>query len=648
MSRNAEFCIKNEESFIKNEELCIKNDDFCRADEARAVNNYMQGNTVGKGGGLDYWGPTMNIVRDPRWGRTQESVSEDPFLNGAYAANFVRGFQGADDGVSTVKAAACCKHFYAYSLEGADGFSRHNFNAVVSQRDLHETFLPAFKTCVQAGAPEQIMCSYNAVNGVPTCLDDKAQNGFLRKELGFKGLIVSDCDAVGDAFKSHHYSSSAAEATAQGIKAGCDQDCGSTYKSGNLQTALASGNLTMADVDVALGRIMTMRFNLGMFDAAALVPYTKIGNDVLDNAHGQALALAAAQESVILLKNSARMLPLNPAALKGKTIAVVGPLANSTAVEMGGKNDYCPESTVSMCEGVSKVGATHGFTVMCDDSVALANAADVVLLCVGGVLGHEGSDRANITLPEPQPALVDQMIASAGSKLVLVLVNGEPIAIDAYVNRIDTIVEAMEGGQAGGTAFADIVFGEVSPSGVLPFTMYPANFVNEIAMDSYDMRAAPGRTYRFYTGDATYVFGHGLSYVGWSAKFGATMPAAAQSTASLRAGIVLPVSVTNTGTLSATFQGNYRGAQKVVQLYLKVTKGHDSPPLKTLVAMEKVWAGKGESVNMMLNTSAIAGTCAFCVVGATGASSIAAGNAYELSVVIDTGAKALEFAVTAK
>jgi len=149
----------------------------------------MKGATTGKGGGLDYWGPTMNIGRDPRWGRTQESVSEDPFLNGAYASAFVRGFQGADDGVNYVKAAACCKHFYAYSLEGSDGFTRHNFNAKVSMRDLHETFLPAFAACV-AAMPEQIMCSYNAVNGVPTCLDGKAQNGYLRQQLGFKGLIV--------------------------------------------------------------------------------------------------------------------------------------------------------------------------------------------------------------------------------------------------------------------------------------------------------------------------------------------------------------------------------------------------------------------------------------------------------------------------
>jgi beta-glucosidase-like glycosyl hydrolase len=176
------------------------------------------------------------------------------------------------------------------------------------QRSRRVSPRPQSRSCAGVFATAHLVCktvpisrlrgsrlrSYNAVNGVPTCLDDKAQNGFLRAQLGYKGLIVSDCDAVGDAFSSHHYSSSAAEASAQGIKAGCDQDCGSTYKQSNLATAIDSGNLTIKDVDLALGRIMTMRFNLGMFDPAGSIPYTTIGNDVLNNAHGQALALAAA------------------------------------------------------------------------------------------------------------------------------------------------------------------------------------------------------------------------------------------------------------------------------------------------------------------------------------------------------------------
>ena len=497
------------------------------------------------------------------------------------------------------------------------------------------------------------------MNGVPTCLDDKAQNGFLRNQLGYKGLIVSDCDAVGDAFSSHHYSSSPAEATASGIKAGCDQDCGSTYKQANLATALASGNLTIDDIDIALGRIMTMRFNLGMFDQAASVPYTKIGNDVLNNARGQALALAAARESIVLLQNKDYQLPLNLAALKGKTLAIIGPTANNSAVLMGGKSDYCPEHSVSLWEGLNDFAEKWGFTVITssgsgpdgDDLISeselarTVQAADFVFLAVGGVLGQEGRDRVNITLPDPQPSLVESTIAScaaASKPLALVLVNGEPVAIDAYVDRIDTIVEAFEGGQAGGTAFADIVFGEVAPSGVMPFTTYPATFVDQIAMDNYDMRAGPGLTYRFYKEKATFPFGHGESYVNWKQKWGplSTMPAATQSATTLRGeGIVFPVVVTNTGLpAGATYAGRFTGAAKVVQLFLKITKGHDGiPPLKTLVAMEKVWVERGQSAHVSLNTSAIAGTCAFCVVSATGESSISPGNEYTVEIGVAGG-----------
>jgi hypothetical protein len=408
----------------------------------------------------------------------------------------------------------------------------------------------------------------------------------------------------------------------------------------------------MADVDVALGRIMTMRFNLGMFDKADTVPYTKIGTEVLNNAHGQALALAAARESIVLLQNKKLLLPLNPMALKGKTVAIIGPMANNSAVLMGGKSDYCPEHTVSLYEGVSTVGKQAGFTVITSPSMMgggggetelmqqqqAVDTADVIFLAVGGVLGHEGLDRVNITLPEPQPALVESTIAAAaaaGKPLVLVLINGEPVAIDAYVDRIDTIVEALEGGQAGGTAFADIVFGDVAPSGVLPFTLYKADFVNQIPMDNYDMRAGPGLTYRFHKGQPSFTFGHGESYVGWEQKWGAAMPAAKQSAATLQGpGLVFPVVVTNTGTLKgASYEGKFSGAAKVVQLFLKIAKGHDgTPPLKTLVAMEKVWVEKGQSAHVSLNTSAIDGTCAFCVVGATGASSIAVGNEYTLEV----------------
>ena len=273
------------------------------------------------------------------------------------------------------------------------------------------------------------------------------------------------------------------------------------------------------------------------------------------------------RESIVLLQNKGYLVPLDAAAMKGKTMAIIGPTANDSAVLMGGKSDYCPEHSVSLYEGLSdfaeKSGATvttspqsgaDGASMISEAELALTvQEADIVFLAVGGVLGHEGADRVNITLPDPQPALIESTIAAcaaASKPLVLVLVNGEPVALDAYVDRIDVILEAFEGGQAAGTAFAEIVFGEVSPSGVMPFTTYPADFVNQIAMDNYDMRAGPGLTYRFYKQQPTFTFGHGESYVSWEQKWGpaSAMPAPTQSAATLRGqGVVFPVVVANKG-----------------------------------------------------------------------------------------------------
>ena len=220
----------------------------------------------------------------------------------------------------------------------------------MSKRDLAETYTPPFHACV-AAVPEQVMCSYNEVNGVPTCLDDHAQNDWLRSEIGFNGLIVSDCDAIGDAYKTHHYCKNASQAAAEGIRAGCDLDCGSTYKSENLQNALDTGLMVEADLDTALIRILRMRFNLGLFDNESDVPYTNISGEVLNSAYGQSLALQAAQESMILLQNDAFSLPLQLGHTV-KTLALIGPIGNDTNVMMGGKSDYCPQHVVSLLEGL--------------------------------------------------------------------------------------------------------------------------------------------------------------------------------------------------------------------------------------------------------------------------------------------------------
>lgn len=325
------------------------------------------------------------------------------------------------------KIAATCKHFYAYSLENSDGYTRHDFNAVVSKRDLAETYLVPFKACVAADV-EQIMCSYNAVNGVPTCLDEEAQTGLLRGQWGYKGMIVSDCDAIADSWTpdgknysqpGHGYASNASDATTRGIKAGCDMDCGQTYISG-LGEALSSGALTSEDLDRALIRIFGMRMRLGMFDEEVVYRDTRrYGRDLLDSENHRSLALQAAEESMVLLRNQDGLLPLaaprsgQKEGTKKMVIGVTGPAANDTNLLEGGKNDFCPgmsitplEGLLSTGKGLSSVeirpcpecchctGLKHLPACTCNDEklAAFAATVDVVVLILGGRYGSEGSD----------------------------------------------------------------------------------------------------------------------------------------------------------------------------------------------------------------------------------------------------------------
>jgi beta-glucosidase-like glycosyl hydrolase len=628
------------------------------ATEGRAVNNYMVANNEefpAKGGGLNYWGPTMNIGRDPRWGRMQESVSEDPWLNGAYSSHFVRGLQGEGDGVKYVKIAACCKHFYAYSLEDSDGYTRHNFNAAVSPRDLAETYLPPFAACV-AAQPEQVMCSYNAVNGVPTCLDESAQNGWLRKTQGYDGLIVSDCDAVGDAWKSHKYSKNASQAAAQGIRAGCDLDCGSTYKADNLEAALSAGLMSMSDVDLALQRTFAMRFNLGMFDAASTNEYTKIGPEELNSATGQALALAAARESIVLLQNRGNLLPIQlgqqssrstssttaTLSKKSTVVAVIGSIGDDTNVLMGGKSDYCPENPISLLAGLQeKANVSAGslsvqYNAGTDTkaAVSLAKSADIVIVVRGGVQDGEANDRKTIVLDNAKDKM-DATVAALktaaipSSKMMLVVVTGEPVALEMYVDDYDAILLAIEGGQAAGHGFADVVTGEISPSGMLPFTMYQADFVQEVKMSDMSLRpnattGSKGKTYRFYTGTVNWPFGHGLSYASFSLKWSAgTAPATSAQALSLKEnGVSVSVDVQNTGVMTA---------QKIIQLYISIPDKADAPR-RALVAMKKVEVSPGATEHVMLQTNMIPATCAFCVYDEAGHASVPVGTKYHIDV----------------
>ena len=361
----------------------------------------------------------------------------------------------------------------------------------------------------------------------------------------------------------------------------------------------------------------------------------------MNSAHGQASALRAAEEAIVLLKNGDGLLPLKGTAMKGKTVAVVGPLASSTAVMMGGKSDYCPEHTVSVCEGVTNRSAAFGVAVTCttspgtDDDEALttasmlaaADGADFVIGVFGGVFGHEASDRINITLPAEQEAQLDALLA-ANPNMILVIINGDPFAIDRYKKAVHTIVDAMEGGQAAGTALASVLYGDVSPSGMLPFTMYPADYVTKVPMSDMTFRpntktGSPGKTYRFYQDEPLWPFGFSLSYTTFAMAWANAPPlATTQPAAVLKQGLSFKVVVKNTGAVASG---------KTVQMYLS-TPGVAGAPTRTLIALAKVHTQAGSSTTVTLNTAEFSNFCAFCLVDEAGKASIPPGTRYTVSI----------------
>ena len=593
--------------------------------EARASANFVNGTVFAKGSGLTYWGPTMNIGRDVRWGRFQESISEDPFLNALYAVAFVRGMQG--DHPTYLKVAACCKHLFGYSLEDSDGVSRHNFDAVISSRDLTETYLPAFKACA-ATEVAQIMCSYNAVNGVPTCAAGSIQNELLRKRWGWGGMIVSDCDAIADMTRSHNYTKTNEAGTAAGITNGCDLDCGGAYGKG-IAGALNQTLLTEAQLDVALARTFTTRMRLGMFDPPKLVPYTAIGPDAVESPRAQQLAVEAAEQAVVLLKNAVGLggrppvLPVPPRT----TLALIGELANDTAVLTGGKDDYCPSFWVTYWQGLHAAGMAAGVDITYTDgssvpeALRLAEAADAALVFDGGVLGHEGSDRTNVSL--------DVSLATAvlrvQSRTALVIVTGEPVALDpAAVDALPAAVFAFEGGQSAGTGFASVVLGDVSPSGMLPFSVYTPGIEARLEMTDMSMRpsvatGSVGRTYRFSEYPVVFPFGHGLSYTEFELSWASAVPSTLTTAAARASNLTLEVTVRNVGAVRAS---------KVVQAYISKSRADDpAAPIASLFALAKVDVPPHGTATATLAASSVPGLCGpFCTVDAAGGTAVLAGG----------------------
>ncbi|MBA0725398.1 hypothetical protein Golax_021989 [Gossypium laxum] len=486
------------------------------SDEARAMYN-------GGMAGLTYWSPNVNIFRDPRWGRGQETPGEDPVLAGKYAANYVRGLQ-SPTGIR-LKVAACCKHYTAYDLDNWNGVDRYHFNARVSKQDLADTYDVPFKSCVVEGKVASVMCSYNQVNGKPTCADPDLLKGTIRGQWGLSGYIVSDCDSVGVMYDTQHFTATPEESAAAAIKAGLDLDCG-PFLAIHTDLAVRRGLLAEADVDLALANTITIQMRLGMFDGEpSAQPYGNLGpRDVCTPAHQQ-LALEAARQGIVLLKNSGS-LPLSTA--RHRTVAVIGPNSDVTVTMIGNYAGVACGYT-SPLQGISRYARTihqAGCSdVACDTNnlfgaaEVAAHEADATVLVMGldQSIEAEFRDRVGLLLPGRQQELVSRVARASRGPTVLVLMSGGPIDVSFAKNdpRVSAIIWAGYPGQAGGTAIADVLFGTTNPGGKLPMTWYPQDYVAKVPMTNMGMRPSrgyPGRTYRFYKGPIVFPFGHGLSY----------------------------------------------------------------------------------------------------------------------------------------
>ncbi len=537
--------------------------------------------------GLTFWSPNINIFRDPRWGRGQETYGEDPFLTGAMGVAYVKGLQGHDP--SHLKTSACAKHFAVHS--GPEG-SRHEFNALVDEKDLRETYLYAFKKLVDGGV-ESIMCAYNRVNNEPCCTGKTLLNNILHQEWHFEGHIVTDCWALDDVFLRHKSLPGSVETAAAAIKAGVNLDCSNLLKTDVLK-ALEQKLLSKQELDSALAPILRTQMKLGFFDDPTADPFSMYGADSVSNDYHRMLARKMAHQSMVLLKNKGNILPLNKA--KYGAMMVVGPNAASLDVLVANYHGVS-DKAVTFVEGIAAavdVGTRVEYDQGCDFSdtvhfggIWAAGNADVTIAVIGltpvyegeegdAFLAQGGGDKKTISLPASHVAYIKALRKANDKPLITVITGGSAIDVSAIEPYADAIVFAWYPGEQGGNALADILFGKVSPAGRLPVTFYTS--LHDLpGYADYHMK---GRTYRYYKGEVQYPFGFGLSYTSfeynWDKK-----PVAGDT-------IVFSVNVKNTGIVDG---------DEVVQVYVKYPDV-ERMPLKELKNFKRVFVKQGMQENI--------------------------------------------------
>lgn len=571
-------------------EALIKEVGTVISNEARAKYNIaVKNNNRGQYLGLTFWSPNINIFRDQRWGRGHETYGEDPLLTGRMGTAFVKGMQGDDP--RYYKTVACAKHFAVHS--GPEPV-RHEFNAIVSNNDLHNTYLPAFKKLITEAKVGGVMCAYNRLDSLPCCGSPYLLQDILRKEWGFKGYVVTDCWALDDIFRYHQYVKTPEEAAAIAIKNGVNVECGNTLNT--LQNAMKQGLLTELDIDASLAINLEVLMKLGWFDKQDKTPYAQLGEKDINNEAGRQLARKTAAQSMVLLKNSNNTLPLSK---NLQRILVTGPNADDINVLLANYNGNSG-NMVTVLEGITN--AVSSSTVIfhnrgCDLTDTLlqnmhwmTGEADAVVAVMGlspllegengdAYLSQAGGDKKDISFPYAQLKYLQKLKEKTKKPLVVVITAGSAIELKEVEKIADAVLLAWYPGEQGGNAVADILFGKTNPAGRLPVTFYKSN--NDLpAFEDYSMK---GRTYRYFNGQVQHPFGFGLSYA--SFDYNGLVVSSSSS------GYSFQFSIKNTGKLSG---------DEVPQLYLRRVNAGAGEPIQQLKDFKRVSVTSGKIVKVSL------------------------------------------------
>lgn len=549
--------------------------------------------------GLTFWTPNINIFRDPRWGRGHETYGEDPYLTTQMGLAFVDGLQGNSEHLKT---AACAKHFAVHS--GPEHL-RHEFNAVVSEKDLRETYLSAFEALVKDGNVESVMGAYNRTNGEPCCGSTTLLQKILRDEWDFKGHVVSDCWAIRDFHENHCITKTPEESVALALKNGCDLNCGCTYE--HMLKALKKGLITEKMIDTSLKRLMMTWLKLGLFDDST--EYDNIPYDVVACREHRNVALEAARQSIVLLKNDG-ILPLKPDTIK--TIGIIGPNADSRAALLGNYNGT-PYRNITVLDGIIDEAEQQGIRIMYSEgchlwrnkvtrqsenydrdseTMAVAKYSDVVIMCVGldaSIEGEQGDagnefgsgDKKDLLFPAVQRHLMEKVM-SVGKPVILVSMSGSAMDFRYADKNMNAIIQTWYPGGEGGKAVAELIFGKYSPSGKLPVTVYSSTD----DLPDFEDYSMENRTYRYFKGTPMYPFGYGLSYTMFKYTKG--------DIENLKDEYKIKVKVHNIG--------NYDGYEKV-QLYAAPKNPEFRVPQYELRAYSPIYLKCGEEKEVVLTVT---------------------------------------------